>query len=52
VDLCGDALYIEEGKQKDFSVVTAKRVGVDYAGEAKDYQWRFYSKDNQYVSVK
>lgn len=52
VDLCGDALYIEEGKQKDFSVVTTKRVGVDYAGEAKDYPWRFYSKDNQYVSVR
>lgn len=51
-DLCGDTLYIEEGRQPKPSVVTAKRVGVDYAGEAKDYPWRFYSKDSEYVSVK
>lgn len=51
-DLCGDTLYIEEGQKTDFSVVTAKRVGVDYAGEAKDYPWRFYSKDSKYVSVR
>lgn len=52
VDLCGDTLYIEEGQNTDFSVATAKRVGVDYAGEAKDYPWRFYIKDNKYVSVR
>ncbi len=51
-DLCGDTLYIEEGRQTKPSVVTTKRVGVDYAGEAKDYPWRFYSKDSEYVSVK
>ncbi|WP_312941419.1 DNA-3-methyladenine glycosylase [Oscillibacter sp.] len=52
VDLCGNMLYIEDGERTDFSVVTAKRVGVDYAGEAKDYPWRFYIKDNKYVSVR
>ena len=25
---------------------------IDYSEEAKDYLWRFYIKDNKYVSVK
>lgn len=50
-DLCGDEVYVEEGKGRSFRIVTAKRVGVDYAEEAKDYPWRFYMADNEYVSV-
>lgn len=52
MDLCGNEVYIEEGKNKNLSIVTTKRVGVDYAEEAKDYPWRFYIKSNEYVSVK
>lgn len=52
IDLCGNAVYVEEGKSKDFSIVTTKRVGIDYAEEAKDYPWRFYIEGNEYVSVK
>ncbi|NLZ82575.1 MAG: DNA-3-methyladenine glycosylase, partial [Clostridiales bacterium] len=33
-------------------IVSTKRVGIDYAEEANDYLWRFYIKDNKYVSVK
>ncbi len=51
-DLCGSKLYIEEGTDKNFTVISSKRVGIDYAEEAKDYPWRFYIKDNKYVSIK
>ena len=51
-DLCGSKLYVEEGENEKFSIVSTKRVGVDYAGEAKDYLWRFYIEGNEYVSVK
>ncbi len=40
-DLTGGRLYIAEGREiKSFN--TGKRIGIDYAGEAKDYLWRFY----------
>lgn len=51
-DLCGNKLYIEEGDNEKFNIISAKRVGIDYAEEAKDYPWRFYIEDNKYVSVK
>lgn len=51
-DLCGSKLYIEEGETEPASIIAAKRVGIDYAEEAKDYLWRFYIEGNQYVSVK
>lgn len=50
-DLCGNKLYLEEGEGEEFTIVTTKRVGIDYAEEARDYPWRFYIKDNEYVSV-
>ena len=40
---------MEEGK-KDFEIIKAKRIGIDYAKEARDYLYRFYIKDNSYVS--
>jgi DNA-3-methyladenine glycosylase len=51
-DLCGNKLYVEEGENENNSIVASKRVGIDYAEEAKDYLWRFYIEDNIYVSVK
>lgn len=51
-DLCGSRLYIEEGENEKINIISAKRVGIDYAQEAKDYPWRFYIEDNKYVSVK
>jgi DNA-3-methyladenine glycosylase len=52
MDLCGNEVYVEEGEGRDFKIVTAKRVGIDYAEEAKDYLWRFYIEGNEYVSVR
>lgn len=51
-DLCGTKLYVEEGQEESFAIISSKRIGIDYAEEAKDYPWRFYIKDNKYVSVK
>ena len=51
MDLLGDELYIEKGDSEAFEIVEAKRVGIDYAEEAKNYLWRFYIKGNKYVSV-
>ncbi|PJI09038.1 MULTISPECIES: DNA-3-methyladenine glycosylase [Clostridium] len=51
MDLLGDELYIEDGDSGAFEIIEAKRVGIDYAEEAKDYLWRFYIKGNKYVSV-
>ncbi|EET85738.1 DNA-3-methyladenine glycosylase [Clostridium carboxidivorans P7] len=51
-DLCGDKLYIEDGLDDNFNIKTAKRVGIDYAEEARDYLWRFYIDANPNVSVK
>lgn len=52
-DLCASKLYIENsvGKEK-IEIIEAKRIGIDYAEEAKDFLWRFYIKNNIWVSVK
>lgn len=51
-DLCSNKLYVEEGENDKFNIVCSKRIGVDYAEEARDYLWRFYIENNEYVSVK
>lgn len=45
-------IYVEESEEKDFEIVKTKRIGIDYAEEAKDFLWRFYIKDNDFVSKK
>ena len=46
-------LYIEDNYEDNlFEVVESKRIGIDYAEEAIDFLWRFYIKDNKYVSKK
>lgn len=52
-DLCGNSLYILQDKAEDkFEVISTARINIDYAEEARDYPWRFYIKDNPYVSKK
>ena len=36
--------------KKTFEIVKAKRIGVDYAKHCADHLWRFYIKDNEFVS--
>lgn len=49
-DLCGDKIYILDNDDSDFNIVSSKRIGIDYAEEAKDYLWRFYIENNKFVS--
>ncbi|MGL5346674.1 MAG: DNA-3-methyladenine glycosylase [Peptostreptococcaceae bacterium] len=59
--ILGDELYIsdkyinEEGQivysDTNVDIQFSKRINIDYAQEAKDYLWRFYIKNNKYVSV-
>ena len=47
----GDTLFIEKNQNKpDFQVVSAKRIGIDYADEFKDKPWRKYILGNPFVS--
>lgn len=50
----GNELYVvEDGFNKgNYEIVQCKRIGIDYAEEAIDFPWRFYIKDNPFVSVK
>ena len=45
-------LYLEHNPNKNCEIGETTRIGIDYAEEAKDFLWRFYIKDNIYVSKK
>lgn len=49
-DLCGEKLYIEDNNVGDFEIVSCKRIGIDYAEEARDYLYRFYIEGNKFIS--
>lgn len=42
-------LYLLDNKE-EHEIISAKRINIDYAQEYKDKLWRFYIKDNIYVS--
>ena len=52
--LISDKLYIEEPTEKykldNLKIVRSKRIGIDYAEEAKDFLWRYYIEGNPYIS--
>lgn len=55
MDLCGDKLYIEEPELtgdigNSFEIEQSKRINIDYAEEAKDFEWRFTIKGSKFVS--
>jgi len=37
----------EPEKRENFTVIATKRIGIDYAEEAKDFLWRFYIEQRQ-----
>lgn len=53
-DLCGETLYITESSKpgEPFETMETTRINIDYAEEAALYPWRFYIKDNPFVSRK
>ena len=53
LDLCGSELYIARpAEQPRFTVVRTTRINIDYAVKGKQFPWRFYIKDNPYVSMR
>jgi DNA-3-methyladenine glycosylase len=52
LDLCGEALFIEDRSTSLIDIVATTRVGVDYAGPWKDKPWRFYIAGHPGVSVR
>jgi DNA-3-methyladenine glycosylase len=54
VDLTtSDLIYLEDAPEiSQDQIVATTRVNIDYAGEDKDRLWRFYIKDNPFVSRK
>jgi len=42
----------ESNSQETFETVVTTRIGVDYAGEDAFLPWRYYIKDNSYISKK
>lgn len=50
IDLCEDILFIKESHKEPFDIGISKRIGIDYAGEAKDFPWRFFIEGNKFVS--
>lgn len=52
-DLLGDSIFIEDpGLGDGYETGITSRIGIDYSGEAAYYPWRFFIKNNEYVSVK
>ena len=51
MSLNSDQIWIEEGRSiSDADVAEATRIGIDYAGEDALLPWRYYLKDNPFVS--
>lgn len=47
----GCQLWIEDGEiVRPSQIIASPRIGVDYAGKWAKKKWRFYIKDNQFVS--
>ncbi|MGI8884585.1 MAG: DNA-3-methyladenine glycosylase [Pyrinomonadaceae bacterium] len=50
-DLLGNKVWLEEFRIfSDTEIISGKRIGVDYAEEFAEKHWRFWIKDNLYVS--
>lgn len=52
LDLLGNELYIAppDTPLNNSEIETSPRINIDYAGDAKDFLWRFFIKDNPFVS--
>jgi DNA-3-methyladenine glycosylase len=49
LDLCGEELFLAEGSRGPIG--RSARINVDYAGAWARRPWRFYERNNRYVSV-
>lgn len=44
-------IYLEDNEGYDFKIMQGKRINIDYAEEWIDKPWRFYIKDNEFVTI-
>ncbi len=52
-DLLGERIWLEDYKTfKEDEIANGKRIGIDYAEEFAEKPWRFWVKDNNFVSKK
>ena len=51
-DLCGHDLYLTTGDDRPMRIGRSERINVDYAGAWAARRWRFYERENRFVSVK
>ncbi len=50
-DLLGNRVWLEEGKTfSDSQIESGRRIGIDYAEEFAEKPWRFWIKDNLFIS--
>lgn len=50
-DLLGNRIWLEDHRTFTAAeITTGKRIGIDYAQEDAEKPWRFWVKDNEYVS--
>ena len=50
-DLLGDRVWLEQGRTIPRSqIASGPRIGIDYAEEWVDKPWRFWIRDNPFVS--
>ena len=49
-DIFGKNLYIEDA-DSSFEISVDRRVGIDYSKEARDLPYRFFIKNNPYISL-
>lgn len=49
-DLTKNRLFIVDDGYDSFKIGTSKRINIDYADEAKEFEWRFFIKGNSNVS--
>jgi DNA-3-methyladenine glycosylase len=45
-----DFLYIIDTETEEFEIENSPRINIDYAEEYKDKKWRFFIKNNKYIS--
>ncbi len=51
ISLLSDKLFIAQKQNKqNFKIESSKRINIEYAKQYKDKLWRFYIKDNPFVS--